>query len=58
MLMEDFDIQKGNGWNNNEIWIRGKGGIEDQFLGMNGQSSLDGLAVFAFLGLFLLSWRK
>ena len=28
LLMEDFGIQKGNRWNNNEIWIRGKGGID------------------------------
>ena len=25
LLMEDFDIAKGNRWNNNEIWIRGRG---------------------------------
>jgi len=28
LLMEDFGIQKGNRWNNNEIWVRGKGGID------------------------------
>jgi predicted phage terminase large subunit-like protein len=28
LLLEDFGIQKGNRWNNNEIWVRGKGGID------------------------------
>lgn len=28
LLIEDFGIQKGNRWNNNEIWIRGKNNID------------------------------
>lgn len=28
MLIEDFGIQKGNRWNNNEIWIKTSGGID------------------------------
>jgi len=28
LLIEDFCIEKGNRWNNNEIWIRGKGGLD------------------------------
>ena len=28
LLIEDFGIVKGNRWNNNEIWIKGKNGID------------------------------
>ena len=28
LLIEDFGIAKGNRWNNNEIWIKGKNGID------------------------------
>lgn len=28
LLIEDFQIRKGNRWNNNEIWIRGANGID------------------------------
>lgn len=28
LLIEDFGITKGNRWNNNEIWIRGRGGLD------------------------------
>jgi len=28
LLFEDFGIQKGNRWNNNEIWIRGRNGLD------------------------------
>ncbi len=28
LLIGDFGIYKGNRWNNNEIWIRGRGGID------------------------------
>ncbi|MDD4564239.1 MAG: phage terminase large subunit [Eubacteriales bacterium] len=28
LLIEDFGITKGNRWNNNEIWIRGKAGLD------------------------------
>jgi predicted phage terminase large subunit-like protein len=28
LLIEDFCIHKGNRWNNNEIWIRGRGGLD------------------------------
>ena len=28
LLIEDFGVVKGNRWNNNEIWIRGSGGID------------------------------
>lgn len=28
LLIEDFGIQKGNRWNNNEIWIKGRNNID------------------------------
>lgn len=28
LLIEDFGIQKGNRWNNNEIWIKSRSGID------------------------------
>ncbi|MDD3137759.1 MAG: hypothetical protein PHX08_02155 [Lachnospiraceae bacterium] len=28
LLLEDFGIQKGNRWNNNEIWIKGRNNID------------------------------
>ncbi len=28
LLKEDFGIHKGNRWNNNEIWIQGRNGID------------------------------
>lgn len=28
LLIEDYGIYKGNRWNNNEIWIRGRGGLD------------------------------
>ena len=28
LLLEDFGVRKGNRWNNNEIWIKGRNGID------------------------------
>ncbi len=28
MLIEDFSIRKGSRWNNNEIWLRSKSGLD------------------------------
>ena len=28
LLIEDFSIRKGSRWNNNEIWLKGKGGLD------------------------------
>lgn len=38
-FLEDFWIQKGASWNNNEIWVKTKGGIDscyyEKLLGLN-----------------------
>ncbi|MFL0194832.1 phage terminase large subunit [Clostridium sp. WILCCON 0269] len=43
MLIEDFAIQKGNRWNNNEIWIRTKGGIDSCIMIRGIDGSLRGI---------------
>lgn len=43
MLIDDFGIQKGNRWNNNEIWIRTKGGIDSCIMIRGIDGSLRGI---------------
>ncbi|SFG92261.1 phage uncharacterized protein (putative large terminase), C-terminal domain-containing protein [Desulfotomaculum arcticum] len=43
LLIEDFGIYKGNRWNNNEIWIRGRGGIDACIMIRGIDGSLRGL---------------
>ncbi|AOZ75743.1 hypothetical protein AC231_04745 [Clostridium pasteurianum] len=43
MLIEDFGIRKGNRWNNNEIWIKTKGGIDSCIMIRGIDGSLRGI---------------
>lgn len=43
MLIEDFCIQKGNRWNNNEIWIKTSGGIDSCIMIRGIDGSLRGI---------------
>ena len=43
MLIEDFGIQKGNRWNNNEIWIKTSGGIDSCIMIRGIDGSLRGI---------------
>lgn len=45
LLLEDFGIFKGNRWNNNEIWIRGRGGIDACIMIRGIDGSLRGIHV-------------
>ncbi|WP_291643424.1 phage terminase large subunit [Clostridium sp.] len=43
MLIEDFGIQKGARWNNNEIWVKTKGGIDSCIMIRGIDGSLRGI---------------
>jgi hypothetical protein len=43
LLIEDFGIQKGNRWNNNEIWIKSSGGLDSCIMVRGIDGSLRGI---------------
>ncbi|AKL96149.1 hypothetical protein CACET_c27040 [Clostridium aceticum] len=43
MLIEDFGIEKGSRWNNNEIWIKSRGGIDSCIMIRGIDGSLRGI---------------
>lgn len=43
LLIEDFGIQKGNRWNNNEIWIKSSGGLDSCIMIRGIDGSLRGI---------------
>lgn len=43
LLLEDFGVQKGNRWNNNEIWIKTRGGVDSCIMIRGIDGSLRGI---------------